>query len=293
MSHQLKENITESEELKINVPFIRFIEDPQQARRLKYRRRINEVKLAMHFGQRKLLLSEIEFLTNCGNLSNLVIYAGSAPGIHIPLLLTLFPTHKLELYDPAKFKIKEQPGLKIHNELFTNEIAGKYTNENVLFISDVRTSENKFKDEWEDEISDNMKMQKKWVEIMKPIRSMLKFRLPYFPGITKYYSGKLYFQPWAGQSSTEMRLITDGKNEKLYDHTTYEDIMFRHNRITRSQTFKHKYDIPGIDYCYDCFSEIEILTRYNIYRKTKNINDDFNLTDIINLVSNMVSLMLS
>lgn len=272
----------EEKELQISVPFSRIIDE--NSRKLKYRRRQDEVKLAMHFGQRKLLMTEIEFLTNCGGLSQLIVYAGSAPGIHIPLLAKYFPGNTFELYDPAKFKISNEQlklcKINIHQELFTDQICEKYKNQNILFISDIRTDHYKFTDEWEEEISENMQMQKKWIEIMKPIRSMVKFRLPYFPGITKYFAGNLYIQPWAGQSSTETRLITDGKEYALYDHTEYEQVMFRHNRITRGQKFDHKYDIPGIDYCYDCFSELQILTRYiNLGKIKGTINNNIDTTN--------------
>ena len=52
-----------------------------------------------HIGQRKLLLTEIQFLTN--KKSGVVVYAGSAPGNHIPVLLKIFPNKfKWILIDP-------------------------------------------------------------------------------------------------------------------------------------------------------------------------------------------------
>jgi cap2 methyltransferase len=273
---QLLEKINdEKNEIKIDVPFCRFFEmeydnDSCKMRKLKYRRRKGEVKIAMHFGQRKLLLSEIEFLTNCGNLSNIVVYAGSAPGYHIILLAKYFPNHKFDLFDPSKFGIEETDNIKIHQIPFTDAIAQNCVDKNILFISDIRTDTHKYTEEWEDEIVSNMEMQKKWIDIINPKMAMLKFRLPYYSGVTKYFSGKLYFQPWAGQSSTETRLVTNGKKYTLYDNNEYEQIMYRHNRITRSQKFDHDYnEIEGIDYCYDCKAEIDILTRYINLSKIK------------------------
>jgi hypothetical protein len=54
--------------------FTRILHD--HCDREKYRRRKGELKTVIHWGQRKLLLSEIEFLTNCGDQSSLVVYAG-------------------------------------------------------------------------------------------------------------------------------------------------------------------------------------------------------------------------
>lgn len=97
------------------------------------------VRKGLHFGQRKLLLSEVEFLStlidaftiqmesrdlhkdkkkSLKSLSNdscsakvsfpedkavLVVYAGAANGQHLPFLFTLFPNVKFILIDPAPF----------------------------------------------------------------------------------------------------------------------------------------------------------------------------------------------
>lgn len=75
------------------------------------------VRKGLHFGQRKLLLSEVEFLTvvtairkqqrlgtaEIGEKPLLVVYAGAANGLHLPFLFTLFPNVKFVLVDPAPF----------------------------------------------------------------------------------------------------------------------------------------------------------------------------------------------
>lgn len=56
-----------------------------------------------HLGQRKLLLTEIEFYTRCidnSKKNNIVIYAGSASCEHLPVILKLFPDLKFILVDP-------------------------------------------------------------------------------------------------------------------------------------------------------------------------------------------------
>jgi len=68
-----------------------------------YRRRFTDGKSVIHWGQRKLLLSEIEFLTHYSDLSTLVVYAGAAPGSHITMLADMFPKHNFILYDPNDF----------------------------------------------------------------------------------------------------------------------------------------------------------------------------------------------
>ncbi len=53
-----------------------------------------ESKTVVHWGQRKLLMHEIEFLTkHLGTEQRAVlVYAGAAPGTHISLLSDLFPS---------------------------------------------------------------------------------------------------------------------------------------------------------------------------------------------------------
>ena len=57
-------------------------------------------RLGCHSGQRKLLMTEIQFLTTCARDSNIIIYAGSAPCEHLPVLLEMFPKKKFLLIDP-------------------------------------------------------------------------------------------------------------------------------------------------------------------------------------------------
>jgi hypothetical protein len=71
-----------------------------EASKASYRRRNDEYRTLVHWGQRKLLLTEIEFLTRYGHLSDTVIYAGAAPGTHTAVLAALFPKHKFHLHSP-------------------------------------------------------------------------------------------------------------------------------------------------------------------------------------------------
>ena len=64
------------------------------------------VKTVVHWGQRKLLLSEIEFLTLIGRndlRGATVVYARAGPGTHIPQLTRMFPQVHFILVDPAPF----------------------------------------------------------------------------------------------------------------------------------------------------------------------------------------------
>jgi len=118
----------------------------------------------LHWGQRKLFLSELHFFNNIilnkyKNFNKfLVIYAGAAPGIHLNLLGHLFPYVEFHLYDPnlfdssliknkKQFKINPLKDVKtgIFNEniikqylkLF-DENKNKYNDYIIIFISDIR-----------------------------------------------------------------------------------------------------------------------------------------------------------
>ena len=95
----------------------------------------------MHLGQLKLLISEILFLTKYAKDGNKVVYVGAAEGYHIPKLVELFPNLTFDLWDPAKFGIKETKTINIFNKFFKDEDAENYVKEhnNILFISDIRT----------------------------------------------------------------------------------------------------------------------------------------------------------
>jgi hypothetical protein len=224
----------------------------------------HDLRTTMHWGQRKLLMTEIDFLTQYSKENDLVLYVGAAPAIHTPLLSKLFPTLKFILIDPMKFSIHETDNIQIRKEYFTDEKAKEFIGKDFLFICDIRVSNNeKNYKPTEDEVKMDMLIQQKWVEIMKPKFSILKFRLPWDQETFEYLDGNITIQPWGPQSSTETRLIIDNSLEKrLWNCKIYENQMYYFNTITRCQYFPHNIIAPGIDHCYDCSSEIYIIKNY-------------------------------
>ena len=96
---------------------------------LPYASRNKEVKTSVHWGQRKLLLSEIQLLSIYAvkGVKYHIVYAGSAPGTHIAFLDDLFGgLHSWELVDPGKFDrpvLEHRPNFLLRNEFFTNQTA--------------------------------------------------------------------------------------------------------------------------------------------------------------------------
>jgi hypothetical protein len=118
-----------------------------------YHLRKGEIKKNVHWGQLKLLITEIQFLTLYWNPKDIpnptVIYVGAAPGHHIIILLDLFRNINFILYDPRGFdvRLRDHPRVTIKKEFFTDAHAEYYRNKidaeeknPYFFICDIRSS---------------------------------------------------------------------------------------------------------------------------------------------------------
>jgi cap3/cap4 methyltransferase len=98
-----------------------------------YRSRGAEAKSTIHWGQRKLLLSEMQLLTYFTEpkTPHWIVYVGAAPGTHTGFLMDLFAEsgHTWELVDPSPFhtalqaRVKTDPKLSLQLKYFDNEAA--------------------------------------------------------------------------------------------------------------------------------------------------------------------------
>ena len=129
----------------------------------------------------------------------------------------------------------------------------------LLFISDIRRDARN-----ETMIMEDMAMQARWHKILNPRHSMLKFRLPWTPGTTRYLNGTIMLPVWGPQTTTETRLIVHGSDdEREYDHMRYMEQMFHFNTVKRvSAQYAHDIESEGFDHCFDSASEIHILRQY-------------------------------
>jgi hypothetical protein len=234
------------------------------APQMPYRRRRGEVKSVVHWGQRKLMLSEIEFLTLYGQEGITVLYAGAAPGTHIPFLSELFPKVNFVLIDPSDFNIKETDRIVIRKEFMTDDIAREFADRRTLLISDIRSADFKVlnNEEIEKAVKRDMDWQMQWHLIMKPVAGMHKFRLPWQEGLTEYLDGEIYLPVWGPQTTTEARLIATSCNTRMWNNKVYEEQMFYFNNVTRCCLYHHNISAKGLDHCYDCSSEVHVLKKY-------------------------------
>lgn len=280
-SHQVLLNPAAGYVCHTNIPFTRVLTDTNYPV-MEYHRRKGEVKTVIHWGQRKLLMSEIEFLTLHGKPDSVVIYAGAAPGTHMGMLSDMFPEINFVLVDPAPFTCKETKRIKLVRGLFTDELARQFTadykGKRLLFISDIRSVDynTDSPETVEEKVLWDMNAQMAWHMTMKPARSMLKFRLPWYTETTEYLDGDLYLPVWGPITTTEGRLITHeySTKTKLWNNKKYEGQMFYFNTVARPALYAHDIaNCVGIDHCYDCRSEVEILTQYIAkYTPTENVS---------------------
>jgi hypothetical protein len=224
-------------------------------------------------GQRKLLLAEMEFIIDTlesGNINNnpiTVVYAGAAPGTHIKILSELFPSINFILIDPAQFTVQPTDKITTMRQLMTNELAQQlhdrlYKTFNTLFISDIRSLDAFHVDSKHHElkIASDMSKQLKWHDIIKPLYSMLKFRLPWDNNYTEYAAGKIYLPVFGPLSTTESRLVIPKKYTIVkYDNKKYiawskgkslapvTQVLQLSNSITKSIASNRTLAKPNID----------------------------------------------
>jgi hypothetical protein len=243
-----------------------------------------------HLGQRKLLLTEVYFLSQKLTPTGrpwTVVYIGAGLGTHNRLMFELFnnltcgdsrPSSgnivSFHLFDKTFDPVLEEctkgtPNITIHRKYFTDELAadvrdGKYGDpDQLLFMSDIRTLDN-IRDSAasEQSVRENQEQHETWVNTIRPRSAFLKFRVPFdMKGDYYHFDAPCMLQPWVGHHSTETRLIVDKPSGEYpitkYDPTEFEEKLHYHNVIHRGFTlYKNKTSgESNSDNCYDCAAE--------------------------------------
>lgn len=154
-----------------------------------YHREARDFQPSCHWGQLKLLLSEVQFLDKQANVIKaaraastpvIALYVGSADGMHIPILVDMFPAvDRWILYDGARFsdalyRIKK---VSVRRSFFTDDTARDLRREAaggcLLYISDIRTEPT------EERVRKEMVDQARWGVHLRAAAMLLKFRPPW------------------------------------------------------------------------------------------------------------------
>jgi hypothetical protein len=266
----------------------------------------------LHHGQRKLFVGELEALTAMlsealstppkSTKKLVVVYAGAAPGHHIPRLAQLFPMLEWHLIDPGAFEMRGPPAdlhrIHTYREYFTDASAAEWRDRCDIFISDIRLNppadapdaEQQARTGWspsfEKQVAIDMAAQDRWTSTIRPrVGASLKWRPPYIDANSKEtmtpvdsLRGRVLIQVWPPRSSTEGRLIITGADaaagERMqFDPVHYESACAQRNNIDRPWATYAAHGcaadcaaaVPGFDYCYDCVREAGAWADYIAY----------------------------
>ena len=221
-----------------------------------------------HRGQLKLLLSEMAFLQPYRGTKHTVVYAGAAPGLHVPILAEMFPEMRFILVDPHPSAIADDqlPNvvtlLAEMTDQMADEMGTKY--EHLLFISDVRVGipiEEEPTEAPRDHqlrVHRDMVAQMGWYQRLRPKAGLLKFRLPWdLEPKTAYLHGSILFPVFGRPFTHEARLIVTGPDPpvRTYDNNQYERQMAYFNRVIRPATYSG-------GKCYDCTAFASVVAEY-------------------------------
>ncbi len=208
-------------------------------------------KVSIPWGQRKLALALIQFLTRHWDPAAVpkpkLIYIGSAPGVGIDYTRHLFPQFEYWLYDPRPTNVKG-PNVHVIQDFFTDETAEEWADrDDVFIISDIRRDINAVddsEDELEEKVVADMRLQEGWYDTIRPVAAHLKFRLPYTGGRYthfKYPEGIIYKRVWGPRATTEGGFVPTSYRKIDWDVKVYEEQMFYHNVYVRG---RQRYNNP-------------------------------------------------
>jgi len=268
-------------------------EDKRRAYQSKFGKDVSQIK----WGQRKLIMSIIQFFTIYWDPKRYpeptCVYVGAAPGVSINVMSILFPSIKWILYD----KNDMNRGLPKENvtfiqDYFEDKDVEQYKGKDgIFFISDIRGGgyTKEFGAEQSDRnetiVMNDMLLQQNWVLEINPVFAQLKFRLAYTyfeddEGKYPYLQGIPYRQCYNGLTSAEGRLVPT-RNEKGEYYLTewsskeYEDKFFYFNTVERNgnlTTYKNPFtdvddnidpgETPELINDWDSNCEVDTIIKY-------------------------------
>lgn len=265
--------------------------------RLNYETTDPKPKTVVHFGQLKMFLVTLIYLLEV--IDDIdeevhIVYPGSARGDNILILCDLFPGTRWYLIDPNDFDSRlhvHKQIIDIKNEFFTDSMAESYhdklANKRVLFISDIRL------DTDDKSVLKDQENNANWYRLTGAESAYLKFRCPYFhDGPYRYYDGDLMIQPYAPLSSTESRILIQGKLKDMeYNIEEYQGKFMYFNRVLRPSHYSDegvaKTNAEYLDHCWDCIYFRSLIAKYN--KKYSRTSTPLDVDDILKRITKHVT----
>jgi len=241
-------------------------------------------------GQLKLLINEIRFLTQDVKIQNYandlfdILYIGSGKGFHIPYLIRMYSHYNINWYffDPnghceelnnmaeKSKKDRKENKIFIYDTYFEESAFNLFrnNNRNLLFISDIRTADTD-KEPATINLLFDYELQRKTIEALTPMFSLLKFRMP-FPDDWKeeyenkliFPTGKNYLQAFLPNDSAEFRIFINStagfKAVNIETLREFESKFMWYNSVER-RNITNDLEIAG--YVIDTYNKIENKTK--------------------------------
>ena len=245
-------------------------------------RDVHEKSGLIHCPNIKMLVNDVAFLTERARDGDMVIYVGGTIGNYLPILGKMFPNLQFLVYDgnPTSMHYRSPQDEKASNihlkptwfsEKEARTLAAMrhptpYDSSKTLLMVDSRNitklalnqedllsslpqskSAGALRSIVTDEnIEADLADQHAWVHALRPRAAMLKFRIPFSAtgSPLSYFAGRLYLQPFAQRSSTEVRLCVDAEANAdgtyayplaSYPAQMHDGCLFHHNTIVRRQ----------------------------------------------------------
>jgi len=197
----------------------------------------------------QVFLAELNYLNRYFTVdkSNILLYIGTTLDDHIVKLAIFYPEIDFRCYGKNKTtQIAEN--VTIYNREFTDDDVLEYQDmTNLYVISNFsNVPESLTGQEKEKLLSEEMMLQMKWIQGIKPKSALLKFRPPhYYEGISvtnkfEYFIGTIWRTVFSKPKTVECRLVVDNYDTTiLYDFQKFEEIMHYYNDVTRETNMEH------------------------------------------------------
>ena len=252
------------------------------------------------------LFPHIKFILIDPNKFNLIVDGKSHRDVQHRDIVHIATDGKYEVPPHNIVNFIESTSYKIYiiEDYMTVEFAEQLKVFQCDFISDIRSNIYMKEYPTDFDVIWNTSMMYNWINIMKPCLSMLKIRMPYggddieikkdkyimdeFEMSKKYgidffhnylnnifvmSDSELYIQPWAGESSTELRMVIRAdqiNNVRAYDIQEIEGKMAYYNNIDRAWNFHYNANADkSINFCNcnDCALENKIWADFGFNKK--------------------------
>lgn len=199
--------------------------------------------------------------------------------LYLEKIFKLFPILEWHLYGTSDSYVKKYNNVKIYKDAFDENEANLWSQDRstLLYINNYIPKSKRFKTtlEEENDFYNNLKLQQKYLLIIKPQSTLINFKLPHTNlgyNSIEYFKGTMYKKIYSSQKNMETNLvITDFDSSVKYDVKTYEELLTYFNRVERLEKFNNPFFESGNILDYESAAEMDVIIKY-LYKIRKTIN---------------------